>query len=494
MKNKAFDGEHPEIRASVRAGATWLTVSNIVCALLHLLQLSILARLLSPHDYALMAITVAIIGLVGLYSEFGASAAIIHDRDTSAEQLSTLYWLNVILGVIGAIAITLFSPFAATFFGEPGLSSILPMTGAVLVISSISGQFRALNQKQLRFRVLAIGDMAAAVIAAASSIALSFAGAGVYSLALGMVAGATASAWIHIQSQWREHHPTLRFKPRSVVGLVRFGMYQVGSDTLNYITGQVDVLVLGRIIGGTPLGYYSTSKQLGSRPLAFVNPIFTKLALPVFSAIRSDRATVSAAYLQGLRMICGLTFPIYCALAITADPVVAVFLGEKWADAGPILSVLAGYFLIASSGNPVGSLLSATGHVQRAFIWNLAFAIVFPIAVICGSQYGAIGVAWALLVLQSALVIPNWYFLVYKTCGISFRRYFSTLLVPFALSCVAAIAGVMVRGRTEGPVSELIVTLCVFMATYAVLAVIFLKDLIHQVLSLIFHPIGLVRR
>lgn len=453
------------IATAARQGAAWVTFGNVACAVMQVAQLAVLARLLSPADYAAMAIATAITGFIALTAEFGISSAIIHYRDIDHVQLSTLYWVNVALGAAGGACLLAATPLVSEFYRDPKVATVLHWTAPSLLITSMGVQFRALNQRDMRFRILAVSDMIAAAIATAIAIAAALAGLGVLSLALGLVANATVGTLINAASCWRTHRPGLLFHLRRAGTFLRYGGYLVASQVVNFFVSQADVIALGRLSPAS-LGYYSAAKQMGSRPMALINPIFNRVAFPALSALQHRAESIGPAYLRGLGLACGLTFPVYAFLFFAAQPVVLVLLGEKWQPAVPILRALAIYFVVIASSNPVGSLLMATGRVRTALYWNLCAAIVVPTVVVASAASGAVTVAQALAATYWALIVPAWYVLVYRTCGLSFRAYFGALARPLAAAFASGIAARVASSGIESTTMSLFVMLTAFCITY----------------------------
>ena len=161
-KNKTGTKPRPfkyALKRSAAAGAKWTTISSLVNIGLRFLQVVIVAQLLSPNDFGLMAITLLVVGLAQIYADMGISNAIIHKQDTTSEQLSSLYWLNVFSGACIYLVVVLATPFIATLYHEPELSKLLPLVSLAFVIYSIGGQFQILLQKHLEFRTIAIAEI-----------------------------------------------------------------------------------------------------------------------------------------------------------------------------------------------------------------------------------------------------------------------------------------------------------------------------------------------
>ncbi len=477
------------VGAAARRGVAWVTVGNVVCAALQLVQLAVLARLLSPGDYATMAIATAITGFVALTTEFGVSSSIIHYRDADQTQLSTLYWINIAFGAAGATCLIAATPLIAGFYRQSNIEAVLHWTALSLLVNSMGAQFRALNQRDMRFGILAGSDVVAAALSTFVAILSATAGLGVLSLALGVLTGAATGTIINVASCWRTHRPRLLFRIDRATRFLKYGSFLVGSQMLDFFVSQLDVVALGRLSPAT-LGYYSAAKQMSSRPMALINPIFNRVALPALSALQHRPESIGPAYLRGLRLACGLTFPIYAFMFFSAEPLVLVLLGEKWHLAIPIVRALAIYFLVIASANPVGSLLMATGRVRIALYWNVAAAILVPIAVVVAASHGAIAVAGTLAAIYWVLIYPAWYVLIYRTCRLGFRDYFGTLARPLAAAFVAGVIAHVAASGAESPLIALCLVLGTFSVAYPAASWLLNRSLLRELLLLVssFRP------
>jgi len=166
------------------------------------------------------------------------------------------------------------------------------------------------------------------------------------------------------------------------------------------------------------------------------------VGMPVMAKAQGDVGLLRNVYLQTMRMVASVNFPIYTAMGLFAPELVRVLLGEKWGAAVPLLQVFAWWGLLRATGNPVGSLLMAVGRADLSFKWNLAWLFVTPPAIWLGSLHGTLGMAIAMLGVVAAGFVPNWYFLVRSQCRAGFWEYVVQMLVPLGLTAVAGLAGV----------------------------------------------------
>jgi O-antigen/teichoic acid export membrane protein len=232
-------------------GAKWTTVSAVISAVVQLLQIAILAHFLDKKDFGLMALAVFVIGISQIFMDMGISNAIIYKKDVTHEQLSTMYWLNICMGVLIYLLLFILAPFVAAFYHEPKLVGVLNWIALTFVIQPFGQQFETLLIKGLRFRALAIRDVFSKTIGLISGVLLAYFHFGVYSLVFANLLMATISTLLLIIIGLRFHKPGFFFSLRDLKeqGFLSFGLYQIGEKVINYFNAQCDTLIVGKLLG-----------------------------------------------------------------------------------------------------------------------------------------------------------------------------------------------------------------------------------------------------
>jgi O-antigen/teichoic acid export membrane protein len=407
-------------------------------------QLAILARLLSPQDFGLMALVMAIITFAQVFADMGVSSAIIHYQQISLEELSSLFWLNVLCGTGLMILMMLASPFFSWVYHEPQIQPILICVSVVFIIVPIGQQLQVIAEKKLNFTSLARLELASAITGFLAAVGVALIGGGVYALVAGMLVSAavtTGLAWFFFAEGWR---PMLRLRVSEIRRFLGFGGYMVGNNLVNSLNMQADIFFGGRTLGANMLGTYSLPRDLCLKFAFIINPIITRVGFPVMAKVQGDRALLKEIYLNTIRMTASVNFPIYLGLLIFAPEVVRLLFGSQWLESIPLLRILAFWGLVRSTGNPVGSLLYAKGRADLSFKWNVVMLFVFFSALWFGSRYGGQGIAISLLASHACAMIPLWYFLVRPLSSASFREYFRQMLVPFTVAVISVIIGFVV--------------------------------------------------
>lgn len=470
------------MRQQAASGLKWTTGSQGSRLGAQFLGMIVLARLLPPSDFGLIAMAAVVTGFASLFRDFGTAAAIIQKSDPSPQLLDSVFWLNVAFGVGLAVLLGLLAPFIAFWFAEPRLKGVLWVLTLSFLIVSLGAVHQALLEKASRFRPLAIIESLAAFIGLAGAIWAALAGWGVFSLVLQVVLSAlltTAGLWM--VSQWR---PVLRLDAQEIRGVMGFSGNLVGFNIFNYFARNVDNLLIGRFLGATDLGYYSMAYRLMLWPLQNISSVVGRALFPVFSRLQADLGRLARAYIRATAAIILITAPLMFGFFVLRESFVVVALGESWQPVADVLVWLVPVGLLDSLVTLTGTLYLATGRTDVMFKWGVAAGLLVIPAFIIGLQWGITGVAAAYAVVSLLLFYP--------ALAIPFRLVgarVSGLLLPLMPSIVAAAIMALVVAalaaawptNTNNQLLRLILLVAVGIVTYGGISLhtqrILLKDL-----------------
>jgi lipopolysaccharide exporter len=435
------------LKQQVVSGVKWSGVSMGVVATLQFVTLAVLARRLSPTDFGLMGMIMVIIGFAQAFADMGISNAIIHRRDTTRDQLASLYWLNILSGVIVFCLVCISTPLVVDFYHEPRLPNLLYLTAVIFLVTPLGQQFQILLQKELKFNRLAKIEVAAASVNTAIAIGLAFSGFGVYSLIFGQLFATAAKVALLCCVGWKRWHPSLYFAKRDLKGYLSFGFYQMGERSINYLNSNLDYLLIGSMLGASALGYYTLAYNLIIKPLSIINPVITNVAFPVFSLIQNETEKLQKGYLKVLQLLATVNFPLMVGLAVVAPLAVPVIFGEQWLPSVVLIQILTIVGLLRSIGNPVGALLLAKGRADLGFKWNLGLtATQIPGLYLGAKMGGTVGVAIAFSILMVFYSIINYQILIRTLIGPCLRNYvqsmWPSLWMSGIMACVVFIVGI----------------------------------------------------
>jgi PST family polysaccharide transporter len=455
------DLKHRTLRAGIaKSGAQ---AANF---LLRMVCLVVLARLLEPTDFGLVGMVTAITGFLSLFREFGLSLAAVQRSEITEEQTSTLFWINIAIGVVLCLSSIAIAPFVASFYHEPRLGSIMVVLGLGFVFNAAGVQHSALLQRQMRFSELALVDVVSLTVSSVLSLVLAAMGFGYWSLVAWSVAQpfmSTIQLWLH--TRW------VPGKPSGSVGtgsLLRFGGIVTVNTLVVHIAYNLDKVLLGRYWGAEVVGLYGRAYQLITLPTDLITGPIGGVAISALSRLQDDRKRMWSYFQKGYSLVLAVTVPLSIVCALFAEEIVLVVLGPKWSDAIPIFQLLAPTQLVFAVINPTGWLLVALGRVERSLKLALVLAPLVVIGCVLGLPYGSNGVALGFSVAMLLWVVPHLFWSFHGT-GASFREIASTIGRPLIGAGIAGVVAFAVRFAigTGLPVSgKLAIGGLVFVAIY----------------------------
>jgi O-antigen/teichoic acid export membrane protein len=373
-----------------------------------------LARLLSPEEFGLVGMVLAVTSLLGLFTEAGLSTATVQRETITQEQVSNLFWINVALSwFIGILSMGL-APFIAWFYRDSRLVGIMLALSLTFFLTGSTVQHKALLIRQMRFTAIAIIDVASMLAGIVVGCCLALFGFTYWSL-VGMqlcmpAAGLVLTWWT---SGWR---PALPRRHSGVAPLVRFGVHLTVSDLIGRAASNSDSILIGRFFGAEALGLYSRASVLLARPLEQLRAPVGSVLLPVLSLLQSDPERYRRVFIRAYDMLALITFPLTALLLVLSKPLVLFLLGPGWEGAVPLF---AGFTLVALSlpmHFPASWLFMSQGRGRDLFQNNVVLSVLTVVFFFAGLPWGPLGVVMALAIGSLLVRLPILYHLAGR-CG-----------------------------------------------------------------------------
>ncbi len=431
-------------------------------------SLMLLARLLDPSDFGLVNMVTVVTGLFSLFKDAGLSMITIQRAVITEAQLSTLFWVNVLIGVLFASISIAAAPALVAFYHEPRLYWVAVVMGFGFLFNAAGVQHMALLQRQMRFAALAALEMTALVISIAVGVSMALAGYRHWALvgmAVSLPLAQTIGAWVQVR--WVPSMPSRRTGLKS---MMRFGGIVSLNGLIMYFAYNLDKLLLGRFAGAQTLGIYGRAYQLISIPSDTLQSSLGGVALSALSRLQTDPERFRSYFLKGYSLFLAITVPLTISCAMFAGDIVIVLLGPKWTDAAIIFRCLAPTILALALINPVGWVLFAKGQIERSLKMAFVIAPLVTAAYGIGLAYGPVGVASAFSGMMMALTVPM---MLWGTHGSAIRprdlaRAASTPLLA-ALVATAIALPVVPRLAALPSFPRLVAESAVFFLSYALL-------------------------
>lgn len=413
-----------------------------------------------------------VLGFANLFSDIGVNSAFVQRQEVTNEQRSSLFWLNILVSIALTLLIFFFSPFISSYFGDERLTPLIMLSAITLTIGAFGIQVKMAAEKKLQFRSVMLLELSAALLGFIVAITAATAGWGVYALVSAGIITITASttlAWIFVSDGWR---PLWRLRFDEIRSFLGFGGALVITNIVNNFNSMIDLFLGARLLTTAQLGFYSVPRTLALQIQFVINPIITRIGFPLISQVHTDIDQVKKIYSRILNMTSSTNAPIYIGIACFAPDVINIILGRGWGQSTEILRVLALWGGIRSTFNPLGSLLLGMGRADLSLKWNLGLLFIIPPAILWGSMFGAMGMAWAMFGVLILIYIPAWYILVRPLCQLTLSEYFSVTIKPFLIAVSAFIPAYFLAIQVDNSIIRLSVGLISALCIYTALSLI----------------------
>lgn len=428
---------------SVRGGAVNL-VKQALKLVLTTLSTVVMARLLTPADFGLVAMVMPFVGFVSLFRDPGLSTITVQRSALNHVQLSALFWLSAGFSVALALVTCAAAPLIGQFYGDRRATWVAFSLALVFPISGLASQHRALMVRQMRFTILAVIELVSLILSVLIGIVAARQGLGYWSLVL-MPASNELVGLVMVSafSAWRPGRPRRFAEMRSIL---HFSLNFSGFNVLNYFARNMDNLLIGWRHGAMELALYSKAYVLLLLPLEQIRDPMTAVVVPALSRLQDHPDLLRTYYLRALNLFTSIALPMSVFMGIMSESIIRLILGEQWIGASRIVPVLAISSLVQSIYTPVGWLYISLGRVDRMLKWA---AIALPptvAAFIIGVRWGAFGVAVAYAVSSMLLTIPALWFAV-QTAPVSLGDIGKALLGPAAIGLLLGVVLVVLKDR-----------------------------------------------
>lgn len=449
----------------------WYVATRLWAQVLSWVVTLILARLLTPKDYGLFAMSLAVISFLELFQEFGFGVAIIQRQNISRQQLNTMFWIVFTASLAIVVVAFLGAGLAATFYREPQLIWMVRILSFIFLLNSLGMVPYNLLTKEIDFKHRSLAEGFGVVTSAGVAIILAYLSYGVWALVLGQLARAVVrNISVAIFCGWV---PGFEISLSGMKGIMKFGLQVAGASGMSTLSEVANTSIIGRFLGGSDLGFYSMADGLGkSNPLHRLSTaVIQQLSFPIFSKLQHDTEQLRKYFLRITKYLAVISFPLQIGMALVAKDLIHVLLSEKWLPMVRILQIfsLGGIFLIFPL--PSASVLFARGKSDVLLRFSGISGFVLVIAFFIGSQFGLNGVAvgWIIVFPALRLYLLS---LSLRELDLSLRVYvgniYSPLMATLAMTVIILLLRMVVHAHI-GALGRLILDVSAGAASYFII-------------------------
>ena len=395
------------------SGGISSVATQAILLILHFVNLAVLSRILSPEAFGLIAMVTAFTNFAIIFSNMGLSTATVQASSINHKDVSALFWLNVLVGLIIMTTFNLLSHSIVLFYAEPKLKQIILLLSFGFLFSALGMQHEALLRRHLFLFRINIVYIIANILSMVVSIVIAYKGFGYWSLVwmtLSLAFFKMFGMWI--LCRWI---PDLNFNFRSVFHLFKFGLNIAGFNIVNYLSRNLDKVLIGKFVSTAALGEFSRADQMALFPLRKVNGPLSASVQPALSRLQNDPEKYKEFYCNSLKCISFIGTPLVFFLFLMADEITLLVLGPQWTEASLILKCLMPAALCGVTNVATGWVYNSLGHVNRQFKWGVYTSIFLCISIIIGINWGVIGVALAISISRVIQKVPSLLYCYYGT-------------------------------------------------------------------------------
>jgi len=478
-----LSGQAPRSLASEAArGVVWTTIQSLVVRLSGFLVFLVLARLLAPTEFGLLAAAMVFVALSRTLAEAGLTRTLVQRPRLRAAHLDSALLVSGGLGLVLSLSLVAVAPVISNLYHLPELRLVLMVLAVVPVVTAVSSVPESILRRQLRFRSVAMRSMSSVMVSGVLGVGLAIVGAGVWALVAQMVSQvviALVVLWAYVG--WM---PSRHWERDAVKELMSFGSHVLGISVISFVNRRTGELIIGVVLGPVALGLFSVAMKILTVMLDLLVSNVSKVALPVFSRLADQPARLAEAYLRATRVTTFVAFPGFTLLALFGNQLSVVVFGPQWAAAGPLMSVLALVGPAQSIALFNNSVMLATGHSRLALRWTTTTAALNVAGFILSARFGIL----VMVIVYAATVclrLPVGLYLTRRVSAVRLSDQVRTLAVPFAgcISMLVVVTGLRLA-KSLSPTAILVVGVPLAAVAYLAVTLPFRRDVVTTATAL----------
>jgi len=437
----------------MRNGLIWSASSTGLRQIVQFGSLAILARLLDPSDYGLVAMSVAVVGLGAVMSDFSLGSALVQRKDVTDRHISTAFWSTAAIGTGMTVLLLLCTPLVGAFYGTPEVADVFRISVLSIMVRSFYSTDKNLLTKGMKFRTLGLLELIAQTLGSGLAIFLAWKGFGALSLAVrGLSEALVEFLYFTYVREWKLQP---RIGKQEFKELWSFGGGHFGARILNYTSRNADNIIIGKVLGDVALGYYNLAYRLLFKPFQILGTVTYRVFFSGFSKLQDDLKRFKSAYLALTENICLILFPVGALFVALGPEIVVLLAGEKWLPAAPVVQIFGVTIFVQTVATPLGYIYLGRGRTNIIFRWAVLTSAMDIVSFLIGVRFGIIGVAIGYLAVESVLLIPK-LIVAGRLIDLKLVETLTAAKAPFLAGLTAAIVGIYCKDFFLEPMGVMI--------------------------------------
>ena len=455
---------------ATRSGAIAM-IARLIIAVVQVVSTIVLARLLAPEDFGIVAIVAALTSFVPMLIDLGLTDSTVQNPRITPAQISALFWISLGMASLVALLLVVAGPVIASIYRQPAIGSIAAAWAVTFILYGLSLQHLALLRRALRYRDIALIEVIGSVGGTGVTIGMAWFGFGYWALiARPVMTGLITAVGSWLCCDWKPGAPKIDAEVKS---MLKFGLNVSGGAVVWIGSSSADRAVMGFLYGPALIGFYQNAFMLYENAMQGISMPLHKVGVSALSKLSADAVLFRRQYVVALSTVSFYSMPAFAILAVIASDFVPLLLGSKWAFSGTILSIFALRGILHVVENSQTWILMSLGRADRWLRWAILTGLVQIAAVVAGLPFGVEGVAWAIVIARSAIAIPG---VLYagRLIDLKFPMVLAAIgrqLCGAILTILAGKATLHLLSREFGPITRVSIGVGVCVVTYLSLVV-----------------------
>lgn len=446
----------PATGRQMAKGAAWMMTFKLVDRSIGLLSTIILARLLTPADFGLVAMATAVVALTELMGAFGFDTALIQRQNVRNAHYNTAWTFNILFSISIATLLLILAGVAADFYREPRLAEILPILALGAFVSGFENIGTVTFRKELNFRKEFLFLLSKRVASFTVTLTLAFMFRTFWALVAGIVTGKLVS--VMISYLLHPYRPRLDLSARN--DLLHFSKWLFFSNLIQFLHSRSTDFILGRTVGSHGLGIYNVAAEIAALPATELIAPLNRAVYPAYARLATQLEDLKRRFLEVFGLIALIALPVSFGIVSVAEPAVRLMLGPQWMEAVPLIRIIALSGLVGALQSNMYLVIVALGKPKiNTLLGSALLVITLPTIVIASMQYGILGAAWAHFSVSALLGLTGIGFVFTRITQIKVRSLLNKLVRPTLAATVMASALLMIdTWLVAGPEESLAIT------------------------------------
>lgn len=428
------------IRKKISSGIFYIALSKYSSIVVSIIIGAVLARLLTPAEYGMVAIVSVFLAFFNLLSNFGLAPAIVQNKTLTKDEISSIFSFSILFGLILAIIFYLLAPLIASFYNDNTLINIARLMSFAIIFQSLTAVPYALNIKKLKFKQVGIIKLVVHVISGSVAIILAYKGFSYYALVINSIlSGLLTFAFFYFLEPIKI---SFIIRVKALKKIAQFSTYQFLFQFINYFAINADNFLVGKIFGDSALGFYSKAYQLMTMPVKNLTFVITPVLQPILSEYQNEKKVIYNLYYKMVKLLALIGFPLSVFLFFSGSEIITILYGSQWGQSIPIFKLLAltiGFHIVLSTS---GSIFQALNRTDLLFYAGLIGSILTVLGISYGIFIGKtlVSIGYGLIIATIFNFFQAFYLLINRALYFSVLKFLKILIYPITISIAIAIS------------------------------------------------------